>query len=685
MVFDTPLMTPLSRLRTDAGEPWHPVGGEDLLSKTPVSLRSVSPRSVPPPPSPPTAYCISLVTTAGAQASDEHSSPSPSPGASPGGTTALLSPRGRCQQLELLVGQGLACLPGPTRYRYTGLVTQSPSVPPDRLWPGCRAEPTSGPPAAAGRGGRASSIGTGSSTAVRCVLSTLATSAMRSSSGGGGGGGPLLDVSSVRTLLNAAWPRLVLDRMLVVPVPALPWLQRIYELRVPLPSGYRTAGGTHDMLVLVLAPPSMLRLLRSEQWIVKSEAIVVKWIRGMLVVGGSAKATKAAECDYEEACPACKGAASDPHPFRFHEETLLKDTDLLRLLPALIDHSQSAKELGSAYNILSQLNGLSLSSLPRCLSIPERKHVDFQAGRLMRRLSLLRSPSGKFGPAISVLYPTATAQSRAGGSMESPGGMDSWSLAFHAMLEGILRDAEDMAVTVPYQTIRRHFRRLGHHLDAIAVPRLVILDAAHDSNIMVERLPPGHSDGRMTAKTSALQGRLEDSDDSGPEEAGPRGQGRENNSSIQVTGLRNWSNCIFADPLMAMVFSERPSRDFLHGFSGRRPGQPKDNHLDAEEVCGYFDSFPSVYGDVVECPEEARVRLLFYQCYHATVAVVKEFYRPRSDSTSREFAARKLLSAVLARLEDIEGGPKRSHARPSGEMSPAKKPRTEDDYSDAFV
>lgn len=669
VVLNASSAAPLPRVRTEAREPCH-AAGEESMSRPQSTMLSVSPRSAPPP-----AYCISLVTTACEHASDM-------PLHSPSAGEILPPPRG-CRQ-QLLFSQDLTCLPvsSPTRYcctRSTSLVVQSLPVRPDRHSAGSLAAVAEGP----------ALVNTDS--AVNCALPILANSAMCSvgSNGGSGGGDPLPDASSVRSLLNAAWPHLALDSMRIVPVPALPRLQRIYELRVSFPSGHDTAYGTHEILVLVLAPPSMLRLLRSEQWIVKSEAVVVKWIRGVLMVGGSARATKA-EYDYEEECPACS-VARDRHHFQALEESPLRDEDMLKLLPALIDHSQSTKKLGSAYNILSHLNGLSLSSLPKCLSIPERKDVDFQAGRLIRRLSHLRSPSGRFGPAISVLYPTAVAQSRAGGSMDTPGGVESWSLAFHAILEGILRDAEDMAVTIPYQTIRRHFRRLGCYLDAVAVPRLVILDAAHDSNIMVERVLPGHSDARMKMKmtmTMTLQDLLEDSDDSDPDKAGLQRQSRENGMCIRVTGLRNWSNCIFADPLMAMVFSDKPSLEFLHGFSGRRPRQSKDGgHLDEDggggsSSCCCFESLVSAYGDVVECPEEAHIRLLLYQCYHTTVAVVKEFYRPRSDSTSREFAARKRLNVVLSRLEEIEGDPKRGHVRPSGKMSPAKKPRTEDGDED---
>lgn len=651
---------PMTRMgrRTPSREPGLSAGSEELITKIPTSLFSVvSPRSAQFP-----ACCISFVTTSYAQASDVL--PSLNRSSSPGGF--LLSPHA-CTQQQLLVSQNPTCPPAPIQYGYTSSVTQAPSVRLDSL--SSRATVSSYATEAAGASPR--------ETSALLPFRAFAPPNFASSAMCSGGAGLLPDISSVRSLLNASWPRLILDSMRIVPVPALMRLQRIYELRVSLPCR-DTAYGMHDMLVLVLGPPSMLRLLRSEQWIIKSEAVVIRWIRSVLLSSGSTRISNV-QYEYEQGCLAGGDVCDHPRT-RVHDENFMSDMDLLRLLPALIDHSQSSKELGSAYNILVNLDGMSFSSVPKCLSPSERRYVDFQAGILIHRLSHLRSPSGKFGPAISVLCPTAVAQSRARGSMENTRGMDSWPLAFHAILEGILRDAEDMAVTIPYEAIRRQFRRLRYYLERVIVPRLVILDAAQDSNIMAQRMSPGHE---TRVKTNmALQDVFGDSDKSDIIEGGGRRHNREHAPSICVTGLRDWSNCIFGDPLMAMVFSDKPSREFLYGFSGR--SRRRNDHVDEDDGGGGFQPWP-VYGDIVEFPEEAHVRLLLYQCYHATVAVVKEFYRPRCDSTSREFAARKRLNTVLMRLEEVEGDPdpKRGHVRPSGEMSPAKKPKMDESEENA--
>ncbi|KUI58218.1 hypothetical protein VP1G_05495 [Cytospora mali] len=657
-------------------DPAFTAGGETSLPQPSGStLISVSPRSASSP-----AYCISLVSTA-TQANDPDLLHSPTTTTT---ITTITTSSSSSSSFSQRACRELACPPaaGPSVSGYTGSVTQPSFVQPYHAPPGGAAATGLQPShrTAAGAVGSAhattTTSATSTDTAPAAAAAVLDTTAMCTS----GGGPPLPSASSVRMLLNTVAPQMVMeDGVRLVPLPSTHHQpQRVFELRA---AAFGDHGrGMHDMLVLILAPPSMLRLLRSEQWIIKSEAVVVKWIRGVLLSGetpiqcGRRRSKSEVDLSYTDVCGSC-GTKRQYCQVKIQDELFLKDVDLLKLLPALIDHSQTNKELGSAYNILSHLNGLSLSSLPRGLTLSERQHIDFQTGRFVRRLSLLHSPTGKFGPAISVLCPAAVTQSQAGGSMGKPGGMDRWSLAFHAILEGILRDAEDMAVTISYQTIRRHFRRLRSYLDAVTVPRLVILDATHDSNIMAERKAPTRN-GRNEAMID-LTSLVADSDDED-------GRGNEQDdvwysADIRVTGLRDWSNCTFGDPLMCMVFSEDPSREFLHGFSGR--GQESKTHKDIETQ----DMF-TLCGDIVEYPKEAHVRLLLYQCYHATVAVVKEFYRPQSDSTNRELAARKRLHAALAKLEDIEDDPKRRHARPFGEMSPAKKPKTvgdeEDEYDD---
>ena len=65
------------------------------------------------------------------------------------------------------------------------------------------------------------------------------------------------------------------------------------------------------------------------------------------------------------------------------------------------------------------------------------------------------------------------------GSLHGARGSDvatgSWFQAFGMMLEGILRDGEDMLVSLPYETIRSSFSRLSGALDEVREARLVLM------------------------------------------------------------------------------------------------------------------------------------------------------------------------------------------------------------------
>lgn len=114
---------------------------------------------------------------------------------------------------------------------------------------------------------------------------------------------------------------------------------------------------------------------------------------------------------------------------------------------------------------------------------------------------------------------------------------------------------------------------------------------------------------------------------------------------MRIANLRDWSGYVFDDPLMAIELGDHPLRDFLCGFSKEAEG---------ESVNSNKLGHTSMNSGIIDLDEEEYMRLLLYQCYHVTVAVVKEFYRPLSGSTYREFAAHKRLNAVLARLDEME-------------------------------
>lgn len=456
--------------------------------------------------------------------------------------------------------------------------------------------------------------------------------------------------SSVRAILSAKVPQgVTIEAIRAVPSPHL---KRIYEIQL----------SNSQRLILALAPSVMLRLLRSEQLLIRSEVELIKWLRDILSKHDqTGRIPTGSKGDQET----CISSDTDEGGSKRLGGDLAEDLDL-RFLPSLVAHSYTTKELGSAYNLFSHISGHPVSSLPTPLTAAERRHLDIQTGCLVRQFARVESPSGKFGPALAVLTPPTVPQRHAGsGGIISSGGAGNWSIAFQAMLESILRDAEDMAVTIAYGAIRRNIRRLGYLLDGVTIPRMVILDATDDSNIMVEKLLPRqkHQQVSPPKKKAEEKGKPEQSeaeDDSSDEE----GEEENDTPKVLITGLRDWSRCVFGDPLLATIFDDRASDEFLQGFNGREER--------SSTPLGYDE-------ELIEDKEFSYIRLLLYQCYHATVSIVQEFYRPRNDSRDRELAARRKLNSALSKLQDIDDNPKRRHRRPSGELSPAKKPKADDE------
>lgn len=511
-------------------------------------------------------------------------------------------------------------------------------------------------------------------------------------------------------------------------IQSLPYIRLQRAFRVEVSDG-RT-------LMLTQSPPPTVRLLRSEQWPVVSNFLVVKWLITTVLEIPTGKEEGGF---VDESATLAKRIGS--RPGKGKQRAGIKPVDSLKeivlpYIPSHISNSPSnAADLGSAFHLFEPARGMPISSLPRRLTAPERKVVDFQVGRLIRRLSELQSPNGTFGPAVAVIgprhpsqhYDTPQAAVRAGGT-------GSWTNAFHSLLEGILRDGEDMAVTISYTAIRGHFRRLSHLLDAVTISRLVVLDAGDDENILITDPTKENPEGdKRNQSTQQAQGRSSFAAATGASGGGVSGifsgtttssgkapaeaaagsiiaQNQRNySSSVAVTGLWDWSNTVFGDPLFATVFSRETSAEFLRGFRQAplyqhdnittmtmnntnsapassslikptaRSGNDNDNKEDksgeeeeeVEEEEGHHYHYH--YNDaIIQDRPNAPIRLLLYECYHATVCVVRQFYRPGADSSARELAARRRLAAVLGRLNDVEDAAvgKRPRRASSGDAWP---------------
>ncbi len=358
----------------------------------------------------------------------------------------------------------------------------------------------------------------------------------------------------------------------VVPGVTLTSVEEVRSTRLPRLYYLNLSDG--EQLLLSLAPSLAVRLLRHEQTLLSSEATLINFLSRLNKPGLDESAPSAVSIQ------SLQGSRAQ---------------DFSQLVPLMVKHSSNPREMGYPYTLFEPGVGEPLSDLSIYLSCPEQRIIDKQIGSFVRDLALITSPSGNFGTVSHVCTGPSTPAATA--SLCAPRGSSDWTGAFMSLVEGILRDGEDMSVLLPYDVIRNHFDRLSWRLSAITIPRLVIIDAGEPSNVLIQRDREGASPST--------------SDE-------PR-----------VTGLRDWSQGIFGDPLLSSCF-ENSSEAFLEGWRS-----------DGTE-------------DIIEDKKGEATRLLLYRCYRALVHIVTEYYRPQPDSSRRELEGRRRLTNVLAELEQVD-------------------------------
>lgn len=174
-------------------------------------------------------------------------------------------------------------------------------------------------------------------------------------------------------------------------------------------------------------------------------------------------------------------------------------------IPQLYNYDPSGRPWGSPYLIRQYMNGRSLSEMENELSPLQRDGIDRHLGFLLSTIGQNAAPG--FG----------TLQQVARGA-----GTSSWRDAFCALFEGILRDAEDTFVHLPYSEIRDGLSRLAPALEDVTLPRLVVVDFGRPSHILLDE------------------------------------------ESKQLSGIVDFSSALWGDVLMAEIF-ETPSQAILQG------------------------------------------------------------------------------------------------------------------------
>ncbi|KAI0431257.1 hypothetical protein F5Y09DRAFT_330450 [Xylaria sp. FL1042] len=479
---------------------------------------------------------------------------------------------------------------------------------------------------------------------------------------------------SVRAIIESAVPSIKVETVSTIPTKRL-----LIAFKVKL-------ADKRTLLLNLLPPPS--RLLRYEKWFVQSEAAVVEWLlrdvpqqqdrgaqyldekfAGKQPQGGSSIRRQAAQSD--------------------SGNSVVVKGQLLSYLPTLIKHSSTPTENGSAFGLFEPTPGDPISSLGSPPTPAQRRSINFQKGRLIRYITNVTSPNGRFGQAAIVLEQFQVPEESQIAARETKldfDGADGWKKTFHFLLEGILRDGEDRAVTMSYELVRTMFHKFGHLLDAVTTPRLVVCDADEDDIVLVSRSEKAqqkreHQDPDTSESGPTVKIELHDSS-SGLQQS----MGEDDATILEITGLQDWSNCIFGDPLFATVFSHT-TPEFERGFhqsheAGKIKSPGQTNKVEKEEdndgSSGDQDEDEEKQDiDIIEDPDNAPTRILLYECYHATVAIVRQFYRPDADSSEREIAARRRLVAALAKLEHVDASEPvgKRHRRPSRNDWPVKRPR----------
>ncbi|KAI1826307.1 hypothetical protein F4861DRAFT_101782 [Xylaria intraflava] len=419
-------------------------------------------------------------------------------------------------------------------------------------------------------------------------------------------------------------------------------------------------------LLLTISPPSS-RLLRSEKWLVHSEAALVEWLAKYADKNTIYPDDKRTET-YTQRESSRKGWTQHSTS----EALSLRHDRLIDCLPTLVKHSSNSIQPSSTFNLFQPASGDILSGIAEPL---DQTSIDFQKGWLVRRIASITSPNGRFGLPVTVLgrpqNPGITQKATREHELDLDGA-ESWRKTFHLLLEGILRDGEDLAVTMSYELVRATYHKFSPLLDAVKTPRLVVYDADGDDNVLVSRVrrTSKHRDETKNGITK-LADELDCSAVDALDISRENTDGNQT-TKIQITGLRDWSNSIFGDPLFATIFSHA-TPDFKRGFHHPHAEDPTTT-TKKEERTNPDDP------DIIEDPANAQTRILLYECYHATASIVRQFYRPDAESSRREIAARRRLMAALAKLEAVaaaqaQGAGKRPR-RGSREV-PAKRARSD--------
>ena len=469
---------------------------------------------------------------------------------------------------------------------------------------------------------------------------------------------PLPDEKAVRSLVGSAVPDFKLKE-----------IKLLSSARVLKQYQAESADGS-DVMVNI-SPPFFRGLIRSERDCVRSEAALLSWLTLKDSPSPSASPKSlpntpwcpvnqplleddASQTDipstwkgsyYESLARSLENPEQFKEVERFNMEgkshRICGSHSLTSYLPQLIEHGilDQLEQEYIEYNVLIPTRGTPIALLDPPLTPQERISVNQQLGQMVRRISSLVSPTKQFGVPTQVLnFPCTKQVVQREPTLRLLRNVGSllWPDAFRKLLEDVLADVEDSQISLAYGRIRQNMERFKHILGAVKEPRLVALDATDDRNVCVTR-----------------QSRPcpEDADEKKPGESLTGG-------SIEVTGLKDWSMCVFGDPLFATMFGKGPSCEFWRGFEESLP----------KDTLGQHSTLTSI-----EDKPHSHVRVLLYEMYHGLSMIAQGYRRREAKDDTKAMEGRRRLAAALGALDKLDDCGQPNHDNPEAEIPKAKR------------
>ncbi|KJK84156.1 hypothetical protein H634G_00519 [Metarhizium anisopliae BRIP 53293] len=444
---------------------------------------------------------------------------------------------------------------------------------------------------------------------------------------------------------------------------------------------YVASSSDEEQLTLTLVPTST-KILRTEQASINSEAMLLQWLGS----GG-------------HVCPLAKERQRNPEALEKApkgsdaEAKLSKHTcRFKKTLPRVVKHGRVKCPNDVEFLLTTRTGGAILSSAINTLSKPQQRRIDFQIGQLIRELSTCQSPNGHFGVASAVLKaagihhtmfilsPVPTKQ------VTNDAIYARWSDAFLSLLESVLRDAEDVALSLDYDRLRFHAGRFRKILDEVTVPCLVILDAGEYANTHIitssdcttrdlEVSMQRHGNTSFgTEKPQTVAAPLFEANRSARNAQRGNEHGpvpvpvpvpittRQSPDTPRVIGIQDWHNSVFGDPLFTSVLTRHKNTDMLDGL------MDQTGHVESKAIRQAIH--------LAKDFQHVDVRRLLYDCYHSVTTIVTEYYRMTVDGDDRELPARRRLVQAIVRLDDLDDHGRKLHPHPCPAHPIAKRKKS---------